>query len=659
MNFPVDFDGYQGFKNFFSLLRENRKGCINFLLEFQIVFLYLLLCDGFDLSLLENMQTTILKKIVALKGALMISSAQPLASLPSISEPGVNRDILQTKHRLMYLEIRMMEFFKNCLQNLSFLQIHEDTLRIEVLIEKATKTYRQCDHILFIPRSMPVHYADINQLLDNHLEPLYEIRLKLIRLLESCLCRWSSDDLNQLWQKIEEDSKAIFVLNTTKEVPESTLTTWEKKLDNFQQIFRIKKVTESFQTECGSAFQKVMRKAEIVALYLSWEQALQLFGPSVCKDSKSINIHTALKILFFLSNHKEAFFQEFFNHDNRLQSLCVCDETVTQSLSNREGKFEVSQLIQALTQRIRENKSKNVAYEKRLISHITPSTYYTAVIIRLFTVNYYARTANYLVESQERATQEAHLRHITILSTPLQEPYLKISKTMTTIGLFAMDVVQWRWMGISQSMLFSMAFLLIPSIDLWTVIFQQFGADEKVAILCLPIIFTLFELSLYVVINGYNTGLNTHTVTLLMGSYLLAKLACYACGKVTDLFYRTIHQNKMNPEDSPTYPFVRGMAQWICFPLVNRFMIPYLLDKWNEKFLLPQDMLTNENNCRAHHSLCKKEACEFLGLPVTASLKDIKTAFSEQARKFHPDHNPYGEEMYQRLVNAKKICKEI
>lgn len=271
-------------------------------------------------------------------------------------------------------------------------------------------------------------------------------------------------------------------------------------------------------------------------------------------------------------------------------------------------------------------------------------------IIRLFTDNPYTRQADFLVESQERATRSNSVSQISILSTPLKGPYLSISKGISASGLFLIDLYQWKWFGISQNMLLGITQKLMPETDTWVLVFHQLGQNETTALRCIPIIHKLFELTSFVGINALSTGISSQALLRLSITYGVGTCASWGAGKAVDLFYRLFSEHKK----APTYPLAHGLAKWVAFPLTTVYLAPFIFEQWHSLFTQP--IALDSELCQTNKALCKQNACKVLGLSEKATLKEIQRAYRDLVRLYHPDHNPAGQEQFLKITLAKELC---
>lgn len=49
---------------------------------------------------------------------------------------------------------------------------------------------------------------------------------------------------------------------------------------------------------------------------------------------------------------------------------------------------------------------------------------------------------------------------------------------------------------------------------------------------------------------------------------------------------------------------------------------------------------------------------EILGLPVTASVGDVKSAFRLLAKRYHPDLNPSGKDQFNNILKAYEVLSD-
>lgn len=76
-------------------------------------------------------------------------------------------------------------------------------------------------------------------------------------------------------------------------------------------------------------------------------------------------------------------------------------------------------------------------------------------------------------------------------------------------------------------------------------------------------------------------------------------------------------------------------------------------------YLLPEERETERNSCISRHTALRMAAdfYDTLGIPRSASEKDIKTAFRQKARKYHPDVSdaPDAEEQFKKIAAAYEV----
>ena len=549
----------------------------------------------------------------------------------------LDRETLDMKHRLMYVDIRMLCLLKDCLERAG-----ESGCQSGGVLNRAVKDYKIYD------KGCHSTFEIIDKIFESHLADLYECRVELAQSLFSQL---QSKKLSILLENIDLDLGALIrKLNMDGDVAKETLAAWEKKVDLFHEQFVILAAKKNLKVVCGPLYSKVLRKAEIRILYLSWEKELEQQSRSILEQSTCPDgVWYAFKIKQLLSTTKNTFLEQFFL-DPGYKGLAIgsCIQILRKKDSN------VPDLLQKLVEQIRLTKGRIAVFEGKLVASMSHASYLTGTLAHILIDNPYTRNASFLVESQERATQGHVWKSVSVLSTPLQYPYLVFSKIAATVGLFGLDVLEWKWLGVSHSMLYTVSYQLTPSVATCINGFQLMGADETTAVYCLPAIRTVFEFAIFTGVSSCFAGFTASSLCGIALSYGIGKIASQFAGKCIDLGYRIGGQDT---QTSPTYPLLKGLAQRIAFPLAQRNIVPYLLAQ--VEFLIPpEDLLANEAVCLANKIACKREACKVLGLSPTATTQEVKKVYRRLALRYHPDHNSSGLEMFIQLTFAKKVCGE-
>jgi hypothetical protein len=560
-------------------------------------------------------------------------------SLPSLRAFDVSRATLDMKHRLMYVDIRMLCLLKDCLG-----QAGERACQSDGVLNRAVKDYKIYDEGCQASSIFEV----IDKIFESHLVELYECRVELTRSLFSQL---PSKKLSILLEDIDLHLGGIIrTLNMDGDVATETLAAWEKKVDLFHEQFCILAAKKNLKVVCGQLYSKVLRKAEIRILYLSWEKELEqqsrpILEQSTCPDG----FWYVFKIQQLLRTTKNTFFEQFFLGPG-CKSLAFgsCIQIL------REKDSNALDLLRELVEQIRLTKGRIAVFERKLVASMSHASFLIGTLAHILIDNPYTRNASFLVESQERATQGRVWKSVSVLSTPLQHSYLVFSKIAATAGLFGLDVLEWKWLGVSYSMLYAVSHQFTPSVATCINGFQLMGADETTALYYLPTIRTVFECAIFAGVSSYSAGFTAGSLCGAALSYGIGKIASLYAGKCIDLGYQIGRQDK---QTSPMSPLLKGLAQRIAFPLAQRYIVPYFLAQ--VEFLIPpKDLLANEAVCLANKMACKREACKVLGLSPTATAQEVKKVYRQLALQYHPDRNPSGSEMFRKLTFAKKVCGE-
>lgn len=558
----------------------------------------------------------------------------------------VDLKMLQMKHRLIYVDIRMLCLLKECLSRAG------KTTTQSGFLNHAVESYKTYDQVLSHAILRDSALSQIDQIFESLLVALYEKRVKLMKRLETILYQLPPNKLADLLEAIDEELNSIIrLLNGQGDVSSETVTAWEKKIDLFQEGLMTLFAEKDLQIMCGPAYDKVLRKAEIWTLYLSWQRLLQQESSHILQEcAHQDTISSALKVKQLLYTNKDLFFGQFFSKtENKIAALKLCFDFVQQTSKKPCIAIGVQNLLQKLTQQIQIAKAEVTGLENQLTKSIGYVSHYASDLIRLFTNNPYTRNAHFLVESQEKATQASRWQ---FLSTPLENWSLTLAKVIASTGLFMVDIAQWKWLGISRSMLYTISQQIIPHTDLYIKRFQQLAGDEKTALIYLPTIRKITEFTAFVGINSYSVGFSSRSIVEVSLSYGIGITASWFARQSVDGLYQ---KYQGEGDQSPTYPLVHGIAQWIAFPLAHRYFLPYVLEKGNA-FFLPSELLMNEDLCRANKAACKIEALKLLGLTEAATFKEIKNSYHQLAKQYHPDHNRSGQDMFIHITLAKKIC---
>lgn len=554
-----------------------------------------------------------------------------LASVGRLSGASTDLDVLRTQHRLMYVSIRMVCLLKECLA-----RALSESYDSDAVLEKAVRDYKAYQQT---PSSnIPITFFE------SHLTILER---KQQELTKSLSCQLLSDKLGRSLVSVKGHMDEIVQeLNVKGDVDAKTLAMWEQEVDLFQEHCWNSFVKRDIRVVCGSTYLKTFRKAQIHALYLSWENILtknRLLIINECKDPNTICY--AFRVQQLLYTTKEVFFEQFLHRKEcKSVALTACWQIVQHLDRTKSSPHD---LLQALSKQIRETKIRITCFEEKMIEPIGYIPYFVAALIRFLVNNSYAVSADFLIESQDKATQAS--QQLSFLSAPLTGPYLTLTKTMTAIGLFAIDIAEWRWLGISHSMLYALSKPLMPRAERCMNLAQRMGVNEQVALFSLPLVYGTLELNVFMLVSSYSGALIGVPIWKTCLSYALGKLSSVCAGKVVDKLYQK------NTSSSSTQPFVRGVTQWVAFPVAHRYLVPYILEKIAFQTSSP-DLLQNEATCLAYQAACRVEACTFLGVSEKATLQEIRKAYRQLSRFYHPDHNPSGFDIFRRLILAKKIC---
>lgn len=540
----------------------------------------------------------------------------------------------------MYVDIRMLSLLKECL-----FQVGEK-FSADLVLNRVVRDFKTYKQVLY-ENPFILNVRKVDQLFEGYLGELYEARKDLIKLV---LNQISSQSLKASLQAIENEMDEIIrTLNMKGDVPEDILSAWETSFDLFLQgCGRDYPLSQKkLQRFCGATYYKIARTAEIRFLYLSWESYLQSqIQPLVQEKTRLSAIKYGLKIRQLVLTTKNDYFEQFFRKVENQKLAIISCAGILRRLS--EGSNS-DMLVKILTQEIQAAQKRIAVSEKKLLKSIDRFSYFTAILIHPFIHNLYVREAQFLVESQDRATQTSLLNRVSFLSIPLENSYLTFSKTMTIIGLVTLDISEWKWLGISHRFLSALSEPLMPSSTNCLQIFQRMGRDEKTALLYLPVLREGLGFMLLMAIAGSSSGFATLILAKMALSYSLGKIVSLCAGQTVNYLYRL---RKNDYETSPTYPLMQGLVQRMAFPLVHWLVVPYLFEKLNA-FASPEDVLMNEAACVANPLACKQEAYNILGLSETASIQDVKRAYRQLALRYHPDHNSSSLEMFRRLTRAK------
>lgn len=586
-----------------------------------------------------------------------------MTSIESIHAPSpridcyITIDTVRTKHRLLYVEIQMQCLLRDCLQRIVDSQSpekYESDENCDNVFAQAVACYREFDHVLYRGLASSQAYPTIDRVLGSQLTELFQIRTMLMHSLEIFLSSLAFKELVELLENISHDLVEITSkLKAGKNVPEQVISSWEKLMGLFLEKFVSCLDARNFQSFCGVTYPSILRKAEVCTLYLTWEQFLNLESRKIFEETPHRDsIKAALKIKELLYTSKDLFFKQFFTRaESGAAAPSVCNKW-------KQKKLTPADILLKLAQKIKKIKRRITVLEKDLLAPISRISDYASTVIRFFTTNTYAKTADFLVSSQDMALRSQQWRHAAVLTTPLTGPYLKLAKGLTATGLLTLDIAQWRLVGISQSMLYSIIQQIMPCADSWTTFFQRLNVDEKTTLLYLPIINRIFECGVFVGLNSYPLGYSMRSLTQISLSYLGATAASYGCGKVVDISYQFAYRGQPI-QQIPSYPLVRGLTQWMTFPLVNARLLPYVVKRLDALSMHPQDVLLNKENCFAHVELCKREARKVLGLDENATLQTVKETFRRLAMFYHPDRNGAGAEMFIKMAQAKQYCVDL
>ncbi len=540
------------------------------------------------------------------------------------------------KHSLLYIEIRVGLLLHECLQKIANSQTSDHSL------QKAVVCYKAIDTQLYPDPVSSSRWCEWDHTLEGHLADLYLLRFHLTERLQNFLKQWEVKKLLPFFEEIVcQLDHLICFLNSGKNLDDKVLRGWEEKVDRFQEFFFAFCDRQRLQLLWGTDHPKLIRKVEILSLYLSWEQVLQKESSALFLQlQKTTSLYTAIKIKTLVTIDKKWFFRNYFQDKQakravaRLSSELQCADSLS--------------ISSTLVSKIKQAKERILQSEKHLMSKINRLSYVVSTIACFFLDNPYLRRASFFIESQEKITLQ--WQKIPVLSTPLDSSYLDLSKVMTGCGLFGLDLMQWSLVGVSQTMLQMMSQPFNLSINSWISCFQKIGCDEKVALDSLPFVDIFFECASFTAINGYTLGLNTSAFWQVSLSYCLGLTAVALAGKSVDLIYTYTHGK---PAAASSYSFIRGMTQIAVFPFVSTCMTTYFLP---HQIPYSGHIFENRDACKANQPLCRKEACKMLGLSETATSSEIKKIFRELAMRFHPDHNPQGSRVFVQLTAAKNAC---
>jgi len=398
-----------------------------------------------------------------------------------------------------------------------------------------------------------------------------------------------------------------------------------------------------FMTSLTNCPDYLIRKAEVWALYATWNDILTNKSKFSVDFYDRDSWHSASKIKDLIYNHKDAYFKSFFSDD---QNRAIVKGQLQYLESFQLFPGEIEKELEKDIENLRRTISN---MERRLINSPHWIAHYGSNVLRLFTHNPYALGADFLVDSQDKVLQSAQLGPF---SAPLDPPFRKFAKILTACGLFSLDLMQWRWIGFSHNMLTAITHQWMPRAKIWIKAFRHFNRDEKTAMAYLPFIHHLFELTTFIGMNLYFYGPSFQSITHLTGAYYLALGTSYCSAKIIDIFYRAIYKDRPL-QDIATYPLVYGIAQWVTFPLTINYALPFLSKYFR---FPPENILVDKETCFAHQDLCKKEARKVLGLEEHATIGEVRAAFRDLAFKYHPDKDSSGAEIFQKITQARDFC---
>lgn len=521
----------------------------------------------------------------------------------------VSPSAVQMKHRLLFLEIRIGSFLQECLKKTEPVDDRD--------LQEAVTLYKQAEQAMFTNSCF-----ELDRLLHEMLVNLYEMRVHLSERLQSVL---HSNRLKTFGDLLYELDRLICILNSGKDLESDRVEEWGKTVDQFQSTVLPSLEKKRFKLCWGPLYHKIIRKAEILSLYLTWEQVIKKKREALLSP-KLNQYYVAIQIKWLLQADKKVLFRSYFlSHGGRPYALQLCSEIFHK---------EPSAMLATLLTQIEKARSRIRGYEKHLLSKIGRFQNVVATLACFVMDNPFMRTASALVEGQENITRT--WKKIPLLSTPLEAPFLTLTKGIGGCGLFTIHVIQLKRVGVTQTLLQWCAQPFTVSPDGWITCFRLFGLDEKATMSALPYIDTFFECTSFVLFTGYTVGFEASVL-------LHAGISYFAALSIV---------NELS-ESVTRHPLFRALTQMTVFPYVSTAVFSFLQERQSVYF---GPIFENREACMANQELCKQEACTALGLSERASAQEIKKVFRELAKAYHPDHHPEGTARYTQLTAAKSVC---
>ncbi len=221
-----------------------------------------------------------------------------------------SQETLQLKQLHLYFEMRMQTLLITCLTDGS-----EDPLFSEV------EQYKKIDSQL---AAMPAaeEALAIDHLLKSLIVTLSQARKEKTVKLDLFFKKMKGGELQPVLEEIfSEFNHLIAQVNLGREIKLEAVNAWEKKVEQFQERF-FNFLEKKFHLVWKSNFSNIIRKGEILSLYLSWERHLAQTSQGF---SQLGPITTAIQIKQLLGGDKRSFFCHYFSHyESERIALLLC-----------------------------------------------------------------------------------------------------------------------------------------------------------------------------------------------------------------------------------------------------------------------------------------------------------------------------------------------
>lgn len=366
----------------------------------------------------------------------------------------------------------------------------------------------------------------------------------------------------------------------------------------------------------GKMYGLVLRRMHILDCYRGWNKALEEQEQQVRAHSIGSRWQAALKIKRLVSVEKG----EWLEHS--LQSP-PSQISMRFALQCEPELLESVVVTRCLTE-TKDLKSKIAACERRLMGEMDWLTRSVCRVAGWVLSSRYAQNAEFLVESLDDPSLGVHLGCI---------------KGITAAGLLGMDLLQWRWTGLSFIIPDAMAETLAPSHDSVITLFQKLHiGDDKTAVRYVHAIHRCLQWSLLI---GFSVYWESRSIAEIALAYGVAIGISQCVGKCVDAYYRV----KFGSKPCSTYPLVRGVAQIASFLLAATYAVPRILEIWDAP-------------SPSHSESESRMACGVLGVSDTASPEIARAAYRRLVRIQHPDHGG-NRSAFQQLLQAKTLCLQV